>query len=85
MTNRKSSRRADTDDQAEAGGRANQKRRTRQALIDATLALRDEGRNPTFAEAAERALVSRATAYRYFSSIEALISETATESRLLPL
>jgi AcrR family transcriptional regulator len=70
---------------ADAEGRANQKRRTRQALIDAALALRDEGHNPTFAEVAERALVSRATAYRYFSSIEALISETATDRGMKPL
>ena len=66
-------------------GRANQKRRTRQALIDAALALRDAGHNPTFAEVAERALVSRATAYRYFSSIEALVSETATDRGMKPL
>lgn len=72
-------------DQVEAGGRANQKRRTRQALINAAMAFRDEGRNPSFAEIAERALVSRATAYRYFSSLEALISETATERGMLPL
>jgi AcrR family transcriptional regulator len=64
---------------ADSEGRANQRRRTRQALIDAALALRDEGRNPSFAEVAERALVSRATAYRYFPSIEALMSETATD------
>lgn len=70
---------------AEAQGRANQKRRTRQALIAAALALRDEGRDPTLAEVAERALVSRATAYRYFASVEALISETATERGLKPL
>lgn len=82
MFNKKSSRRPDD---VKTEGRANQKRRTRQALIDAALAFRDEGRNPTFAEVAERALVSRATAYRYFSSVEALISETATERGLLPL
>src|SRR5437879_3184518 len=84
MSNRKSSQRADGD-QLQTDGRANQKRRTRQALISAAMAFRDEGRNPTFAEVAERALVSRATAYRYFSSLEALISETATERGLLPL
>jgi AcrR family transcriptional regulator len=82
MFNKKSSHGADG---VETDGRANQKRRTRQALIDAALALRDEGRNPTFAEVAERALVSRATAYRYFSSVEALVSETATERGMLPL
>lgn len=66
-------------------GRANQRRRTRQALIDAALALRDQGRNPTLAEVAEHALVSRATAYRYFPTIEALISETATDRGMKPL
>lgn len=66
-------------------GRANQRRRTRQALIDAALALRDEGRDPTLPEVAERALVSRATAYRYFPSIEALMSETATDRGMRPL
>lgn len=66
-------------------GRANQRRRTRQALIDTARALRDEGLNPTLAEVAERALVSRATAYRYFPSIEALISETATDRGMKPL
>lgn len=84
MPSKKSSRHPDRD-QVETDGRANQKRRTRQALIDAAVAFRDEGRNPTFAEVAERALVSRATAYRYFSSLEALVSETATERGVQPL
>lgn len=70
---------------ADPEGRANQRRRTRQALIDAALALRDEGSNPTLAEVAERALVSRATAYRYFPSVEALMSETATDRGMKPL
>jgi AcrR family transcriptional regulator len=67
------------------GGRANQKRRTRQALIDAALALRESGRDPSFAEVAEHALVSRATAYRYFPSVEALLSESAAERAMQPL
>ena len=66
-------------------GRDNQKRRTRQALIDAAIALRDEGHNPTVAQIAERAMVSRATAYRYFPSTEALISETAADRDMPPL
>ncbi|WP_166360267.1 TetR/AcrR family transcriptional regulator [Pseudomonas akapageensis] len=66
-------------------GRANQRRRTRQALIDAAVALRDEGHNPSIEQVAERAMVSRATAYRYFPSVEALISETAADRDMQPL
>jgi AcrR family transcriptional regulator len=66
-------------------GRANQKLRTRQALIDAAIQLREEGHNPTVAQVAERARVSRATAYRYFPSTEALISETAADREMTPL
>lgn len=54
------------------GGRSNQKRRTMQALMDAAAALASSGRVPTFQQVADEAKVSRATAYRYFSSIEAL-------------
>ncbi|MHC8327528.1 TetR/AcrR family transcriptional regulator [Pseudomonas sp. LB1P83] len=81
MPNSKSSPSSGDGDQ----GRDNQKRRTRQALIDAAIALRDEGHNPTLSQVAERAMVSRATAYRYFPSTEALISETAADRDLLPL
>lgn len=70
---------------ADPEGRPNQRLRTRQALIDAALAMREEGHNPTLTEVAERALVSRATAYRYFPSIEALLSETATDRGMKPL
>lgn len=80
-TTKSSTPHSDTD----PDGRANQRRRTRQALIDTALAMRDEGHNPTLAEVAERALVSRATAYRYFPSIEALMSETAADRGMKPL
>ncbi|MFN3628321.1 MAG: TetR family transcriptional regulator, partial [Parvibaculum sp.] len=46
--------------------RANQKRRTRKDLLQAAARLLKEGRNPSLEEIAEEALVSRATAYRYF-------------------
>lgn len=55
-----------------APGRANQKARTRSALLQAAAELVAEGRQPSMAEAADRALVSIATAYRYFSSAEDL-------------
>ncbi|MGZ3182069.1 MAG: TetR/AcrR family transcriptional regulator [Telluria sp.] len=69
----------------DADPRANQRQRTRQALIDAARALRDDGRNPTLPEVAEHAGISRATAYRYFPSVEALLSETATDRGMRPL
>ncbi|WP_325948280.1 TetR/AcrR family transcriptional regulator [Pseudomonas putida] len=81
MTNSKSSPPVGDD----PSGRANQRLRTRQALIEAAIALRDEGQNPTVAQVAERAKVSRATAYRYFPSMEALISETAADRDMQPL
>lgn len=56
-------------------GRVNQKQRTRQALVDAAGQLVAAGGNPTLADVAERALVSKATAYRYFASADALIAE----------
>ena len=48
--------------------RVNQKERTKRAIIRAALELLREGSMPTVAAAAERAMVSRATAYRYFAS-----------------
>ena len=52
--------------------RANQKARTRDAILDAARDLRNEGTMPTVEQAAEKARVSRATAYRYFPTKEAL-------------
>lgn len=62
-------------------GRANQKERTRRALLQAASELIREGREPSVPEAAARALVSVATAYRYFSSAEDLFWE-ASEAAL---
>jgi AcrR family transcriptional regulator len=55
----------------------NQRNRTRAAIIEAATALLREGKPPTVAEAAERALVSRATAYRYFPTQESLLLDVA--------
>jgi AcrR family transcriptional regulator len=66
-------------------GRANQRQRTRRALIEAALALCEDGHRPSFPEVAERAMVSRATAYRYYSSIEDLISDAMFERAVPPL
>jgi AcrR family transcriptional regulator len=61
-------------------GRINQKRRTRAAIVAAAAGLLHQGKSPTVAEVADAALVSRATAYRYFPSQEYLLSEAALES-----
>lgn len=55
--------------------RANQKARTREAIVEAAQQLHRQGVRPTIAQAAERARVSRATAYRYFPTQEALMVE----------
>ena len=58
-------------------GRANQKTRTRTALLHAAMELVSEGRPPSIPEAADRALISVATAYRYFPSAEELWFEAS--------
>lgn len=61
--------------EAASAGRPNQRRRTRKDLLEAAARLAKHGRKPSLEEVAEAALVSRATAYRYFPSIEALLLE----------
>jgi AcrR family transcriptional regulator len=56
-------------------GRTNQRRRTRKDLLAAAARLLKDGKNPDMDEVAEAAMVSRATAYRYFPSVEALLVE----------
>lgn len=58
-----------------SAGRRNQRRRTRKDLLEAAGRLAKQGRKPSLEEVAEAALVSRATAYRYFPSVEALLIE----------
>lgn len=57
--------------------RANQKERTRAAIVEAATRLLKGGTTPSVAAAAEAAKVSRATAYRYFPTPEALHMEIA--------
>lgn len=59
-----------------AGGRANQKPRTRRAIVDACRELARSGADVTMPEVAKRALVSEATAYRYFPDLVSLLRET---------
>lgn len=64
---------------ARLAGRPNQKQRTRKDLLQAAARLMKQGKSPSLDDVAEEALVSRATAYRYFSSIEALLRESALD------
>lgn len=64
---------------ADDAGRPNQRTRTRKDLLRAASRLMKHGRPPTLEEVAEEALVSRATAYRYFPSVEALLIEAPLE------
>ncbi|MGH2614812.1 MAG: TetR/AcrR family transcriptional regulator [Thermomicrobiales bacterium] len=63
----------------ELTGRTNQKARTRAALLDATRALLAEGVNPTVEQTADRAAISRTTAYRYFPNRRALLTAVYPE------
>jgi AcrR family transcriptional regulator len=60
----------------EETGRVRQKARTRAALLDATRELLAEGVTPTVEQAADRAEISRTTAYRYFPNRRALLGAT---------
>jgi AcrR family transcriptional regulator len=64
---------------SEVTGRPNQRRRTRKDLLDAASRLVKQGRKPTLEEIAEEALVSRATAYRYFPNVDALLVEASLD------
>ena len=56
-------------------GRANQKLRTRKAILQAAAELIRTGREVTMLEVAKAALVSEATAYRYFPDLASLLRE----------
>jgi AcrR family transcriptional regulator len=56
-------------------GRANQKLRTRNAIVQAAAELSRTGREVTMPEVARAALVSEATAYRYFPDLASLLQE----------
>jgi AcrR family transcriptional regulator len=60
--------------------RANQRRRTKAAIMEGARTLLREGKVPSVAEAADAAGVSRATAYRYFPTQGALVREAVDAS-----
>ena len=57
------------------GGRANQKARTRAAILEACGELVRSGAEVSMPEVAARAMVSEATAYRYFPDLISLLQE----------
>jgi AcrR family transcriptional regulator len=60
---------------ADDTGRINQKKRTRMAIVDACRQIIRSGTSVTMPEVARLALVSEATAYRYFPDLVSLLNE----------
>ena len=60
-------------------GRVNQKTRTRAAIVRAAAELSRTGREVTMPEVAKAALVSEATAYRYFPDLASLLREAIAD------
>ncbi len=56
-------------------GRANQKKRTRMAIVDTCREIIRSGAPVTMPDVARSALVSEATAYRYFPDLISLLNE----------
>ena len=65
-------------------GRANQKLRTRTAIVQAAAELSRTGREVTMPEVAKAALVSEATAYRYFPDLASLLREAIADQLPAP-
>jgi AcrR family transcriptional regulator len=59
----------------DGSGRINQKKRTRMAIVDACREIIRSGASVTMPEVARLALVSEATAYRYFPDLVSLLNE----------
>jgi AcrR family transcriptional regulator len=74
-----------TTTQYESIGRSQQKRRTREALMAAARQLVEDGQTPTVEQAAERAGISRTTAYRYFPNQRSLVLAAHPETGLVTL
>jgi AcrR family transcriptional regulator len=64
-----------------AGGRVNQKRRTYNAILQAAGELIRADRPVTMPEVAKAALVSEATAYRYFPDLATLLQKAMAEQQ----
>jgi AcrR family transcriptional regulator len=62
-------------------GRVEQKRRTRRSILQAVARMIQGGQKPTMTEVAREAGVGRATVYRYFPSLEALLLEAPLDAQ----
>ena len=62
------------------GGREQQRRRTRRAIVAAAAELLERGEDPSVAEIAAAAEVSRRTVYLYFPTLEHLLADAALEA-----
>ena len=67
------------DSQEKKFERVNQKRRTRVELLRAAREIIAKGGHPSVAEVADLAGISRATAYRYFSTPDEIIGEAVLD------
>jgi AcrR family transcriptional regulator len=67
------------DSQEKKFERVNQKRRTRTELLRAAREIIEKGGHPSVAEVADLAGISRATAYRYFSTPDEIIREAVLD------
>jgi len=65
--------------QQAGAGRVNQKKRTHDAIVRAAAELIRTGRDVTMPEIAAAALVSEATAYRYFPDLASLLQEAMVD------
>ena len=64
---------------AESNGRTNQKTRTRRAIVDACVELIRQRQPVTMPEVAKAAMVSEATAYRYFPDLASLLAKALAQ------
>src|SRR5580658_4950899 len=64
---------------AESRGRSNQKARTRRAIVEACVELIRQRKSVTMPEVARAAMVSEATAYRYFPDLASLLAKALAE------
>lgn len=64
----------------EKSGRVNQKKRTRAELLRTARRFIEDGSQPSVADVADAAGISRATAYRYFSTPEEMLREAVLDA-----